>query len=181
MTNQSDRSTAEARFRVVFGHLGSVTAYARRRGSDDPEGIAAEVMAIAWRKLASVPSDDARPWLFATARNLLLAEWRQRRAVVSTDASSGQHQAEHVPPESVAIGPELTAALRSLSLIDREALLLIAWEDLSPKLAARVLGMRESAFRVRLHRARRRFRAALATFDAVDPPTLPNAVELENG
>ena len=30
-------------------------------------------MAIAWRRLADVPGDDPRPWLIATARNLLLA------------------------------------------------------------------------------------------------------------
>ena len=55
----------------MFVHLPEVVAYARRRGSSDPEAVGAEAMAIAWRKLADVPMDDARPWLFATARNLL--------------------------------------------------------------------------------------------------------------
>jgi DNA-directed RNA polymerase specialized sigma24 family protein len=56
------RSAAEARFAAVFAHLGLITAYARRRGAHDPEELAAETMAIAWRRLADVPTDDARPW-----------------------------------------------------------------------------------------------------------------------
>jgi hypothetical protein len=47
MSDRLDHVGAEARFRPVFGQLGAVTAYARRRGSRDAEGIAAEVMAIA--------------------------------------------------------------------------------------------------------------------------------------
>ncbi len=76
MSRQPDRETAEERFRVVFSHLGSVAAYARRRGSGDPDAIAAEAMTIAWRRLVDVPVDDSLPWLYATARNLVLAETR---------------------------------------------------------------------------------------------------------
>jgi RNA polymerase sigma-70 factor (ECF subfamily) len=51
--------------------------------------------------------------------------------------------------------------LRSLSPLDREALLLVAWEDLTPAQAARSLGIKPTAFRVRLLRARRRLKAKL--------------------
>jgi len=64
-------------------------------------------------------------------------------------------------PELHDLDPQLDAALRSLSPADREALLLVAWEDLAPTQAARVLGLKPTAFRVRLLRARRRLRAAL--------------------
>ncbi len=60
--------TPEARFRPVFSHLGAIRVYARRRGSLDADALAAEVMTIAWRRLADVPEDDPRPWLYATAR-----------------------------------------------------------------------------------------------------------------
>src|SRR3954447_7364793 len=70
--------TAETDFRVVFSHLDAVANYARRRGSTDADALAAEVMTIAWRRLPDVPKADPRPWLFATARNLLLAEFRAR-------------------------------------------------------------------------------------------------------
>jgi RNA polymerase sigma-70 factor, ECF subfamily len=158
----AERESAEARFRQVFVHLGAITAYARRRGSADPEALAAEVMTIAWRRLADVPRDDARPWLYATARNLLLAEARRRAATRPGD----QHAAGEPATEVFELDPPLAAALRELSPLDREALLLTAWEDLAPKDAARVLGIKPTAFRVRLLRARRRIQAKL---DAASP------------
>jgi RNA polymerase sigma-70 factor (ECF subfamily) len=151
--------TPEARFRPVFAHLGAVTAYARRRGSLDADALAAEVMTIAWRRLADVPEDDPRPWLYATARNLLLAESRKA-------ATARRHEHELVEqsraPEASELDPPLAAALRELSPLDREALLLTAWEELTPTEAARALGIKPTAFRVRLLRARRRVEAKLA-------------------
>ena len=156
MTPASDRHAAEVRFRSVFSHLGAVAAYARRRGSRDADAVAAEAMTIAWRRLADVPEDDPRPWLYATARNLLLAERRRSPSTAGTTA-----EAVEPAPELNEIDPELWAALRSLSQLDREALLLVAWEDLTPTRAAQALGINPTAFRVRLLRARRRLRAAL--------------------
>src|SRR5262245_39396405 len=124
---------AEARFRDVFVHLPEVVAYARRRGNRDPEAVGAETMAIAWRKLADVPVDDARPWLFATARNLLLAEWRKTAAEVGNEIPEMAQEAE---PEVHILDPELERCMRELPLRDREALLLVAWEDLTPALAS---------------------------------------------
>ena len=177
MTTQIDRSVAETRFRGVFAHLGNIIAYARRRGSHDAEGIAAETMTIAWRRLADVPVDDARPWLFATARNLLHEE-RRRRSHLATLKDSHE-RAGPEPWQPATLDPEVTAALRSLSPEDQEALLLVAWEDLSPALAARALGIREPTFRVRLHRARRRFREALVRATALDAHALTHQMKLE--
>jgi RNA polymerase sigma-70 factor (ECF subfamily) len=156
MTSDTDRRSAEERFREVFAHLGAVTAYARRRGSRDADGIAAEAMSIAWRRLADVPLDDPLPWLYATARNLLLAERRAESRATAMGAET------FVPAaELQELDPELDRAVRSLRPADREALLLVAWEDLAPTQAARALGLKPTAFRVRLLRARRRLRAAL--------------------
>jgi len=151
--------TPEARFRRVFSHLGAIRAYARRRGSLDADALAAEVMTIAWRRLADVPENDPRPWLYATARNLLLAESRKV-------ATARRHEHELVEqiasPEVFELDPQLAAALGELSPLDREALLLTAWEELTPAEAARALGIKPTAFRVRLLRARRRVEAKLA-------------------
>lgn len=59
------------------------------------------------------------------------------------------------------LDPELKEALVRLADKDREALLLVAWEDLTPSLAAACLGISPAVFRVRLHRARRRLINAL--------------------
>jgi RNA polymerase sigma-70 factor, ECF subfamily len=156
-------SGAEARFREVFVHLPEVVAYARRRGSRDPEALGAEALTIAWRRLADVPADDARPWLFATARNLLLAEWRGAPA---TDRRGGiPETAGDAEPQVHILDPELERCLKALSVRDREALLLVAWEDLTPALAARSLGVSQAAFRVRLHRSRQRVRRLLEARD----------------
>ena len=69
---------------------------------------------------------------------------------------------ETVPaPEPLGLDPQLRTALRSLSPVDREALLLIAWEDLTPTRAARALRINPTAFRVRLLRARLQLREIL--------------------
>src|SRR3954454_5665094 len=93
------------RFQAIFGHLGAVTAYARRRGSNDADALAAEAMTIAWRRLAAIPTDDPLPWLYATARNLLLAEQRKRDLPGELpDAAATDH-------EPTTLEPELEAAL----------------------------------------------------------------------
>src|SRR4029450_2658356 len=149
--------TPEARFRIVFSHLGAITAYARRRGSLDADALAAEVMTIAWRRLADVPKDDPRPWLYATARNLA-----ERRKAATARRHPAELAVDEQAPQVFELDPQLAAALSELSPIDREALLLTAWEELTPKEAARALGIKPTAFRVRLLRARRRVEAKLA-------------------
>jgi DNA-directed RNA polymerase specialized sigma24 family protein len=168
---QSDRNAVEARFAEIFAHLGFISTYARRRGARDPDGIAAEAMAIAWRRLADVPTADARPWLIVTARNLLLAERR-------SDPTSGRQPLGDLdleaPAEQLAseldLDPDLARGLRVLSEKDREALLLIAWDDLTPALAAASLGISQTAFRVRLHRARRRLSGLLTEQSSMKQP-----------
>jgi RNA polymerase sigma-70 factor, ECF subfamily len=146
-----------ARFDRVFGHLDAVARYARRRGSRQPEDVAAECMTIAWRRLDEVP-EDALPWLLGCARRIVLAEWRAAARMASAEPADVASEA----PEPVGLERALDAALRALSPLDREALLLIAWDDLTRAQAARALGISQVAFRVRLHRARRRCAAALA-------------------
>lgn len=157
----------EDRFAAVFHHLGAVTAYAKRRGCTDPDAIAAEAMAIAWRKLADVPEDDPLPWLYATARNLVYADWRNPARSTVPDSSAPDSAAPE--PLDHELDGRLRAALLGLSLEDREALLLVAWEDLTPTQAAKAVGTTAVAFRVRLHRARRRCHGLLAAEQHASP------------
>ena len=53
------------------------------------------------------------------------------------------------------------AALAVLRERDREALMLVAWDGLTPAQAAAVIGEPSPRFRQRLHRARHRLRAEL--------------------
>lgn len=140
-----------------------IHAYCRRRGSRDPEGITAEVIAIAWDRRDELDLGQCRPWLIATARNLLSDEYRARRRVVPTDPETLLEIDPRLEPdfEVDSLDAELGRALDSLSPSDREAVLLVAWEELSPAEAARSMGVGPATFRVRLHRARGRLKRAL--------------------
>jgi RNA polymerase sigma-70 factor (ECF subfamily) len=176
MSGSFDRDAAEARFKRVFDQFGLVSAYAKRRGCPDADAIAAEVMAIAWRRLADVPADDPRPWLLGVARNLAFADWRRRSTTRRAEARSEPDASTEPSVLAGELDSTLSRALLSLSSSDREALLLVAWEDLTPAQAAASLGITATAFRARLHRARRRCQAALDRAEPAAgrvPPSYP--------
>jgi RNA polymerase sigma-70 factor (ECF subfamily) len=80
------------------------------------------------------------------------------------------------PPTDVVDTPELPdaqvhRALSTLRAEDQELLRLSAWEDLTPSEIAIVLGLTPNAVRIRLHRARGRFAAAL---DSETPDQVPD-------
>jgi DNA-directed RNA polymerase specialized sigma24 family protein len=67
-------------------------------------------------------------------------------------------------PVEVAEDPTgILEALKALDEPDRELLMLVGWEELTPAQAAQVLAITPLAARSRLHRARRRLRAQLAS------------------
>lgn len=154
--------TAQEHFEALYReHGGAVLAYARRRASPgDAEDVVAEVFLTAWRRLEDVPS-DARVWLLGVARRVLANKRRSetRQAALQTRLANESRHAEPTAPD--APGERIRQALLSLSETDREALLLLGWEGLSHRDAARVLGIRAGAFAVRLHRARRKLARAL--------------------
>src|SRR5690606_34861010 len=149
----------EREFEDVFGNFDSVARFADRRGSRDPESIAAETMAVAWRRLDSIDPKSCLPWLLATPRNLLMAEARQSRDIPA-DGPARDLPDESIPDLPVeSLDPAIDRALASLEPLDREAILLVAWDELTPKEAAESLGIKPTTFRVRFHRARNRFRS----------------------
>ena len=144
-----------------------VLAYARTMaGPADAEDAVAETFAVAWRRQADIPADAALGWLIGTTRRVLANRRRgeRRRGALHTRLAF-QHGAAAGPDPAEAIADDaLRAALRALAAPDREALLLVAWFDLTSADAAQALGISPAAFRMRLARARRRLRAEL------DPP-----------
>lgn len=162
-------------------HGGAVRSYALRRASAAAaEDVVSEVFLVAWRRFDDVPPEP-RGWLLGTARRVLA---NQRRGQGRQAALVGELQAHAVvqPPyvgdfaagandsDDGAIPAALVhRALAKLSEPDRELLQLLAWEELTPTEAARVLDLRLGTFTMRLSRARRRFKTALA--DAHREPT----------
>ncbi len=151
----------EARFRrVCEAHTAAVLAYALRRTSrDDAADVVAETFLVAWRRLDDVDEPTALPWLYAVARNVLLSQQRaaRRQQAIAERVAAGLPE----PGETPSGSPRVLDALAALSEGEREVLMLAAWEELSSREAARVLGCSATAYRIRLHRARKRLRERL--------------------
>lgn len=166
---------AAERFEELFRrHHRAVAAYARRRApTDTSDDVVASTFLVAWRRLGEVPADSL-PWLLAVARNVVATQQRgsQRRGALRQRLA----QADRSAPTSAAEGSagRVAAALGRLPENDREALTLIAWEGLRPAEAATVLGQSPAAFRVRLHRAKRRLRRELDDRDGQADPRPPH-------
>jgi RNA polymerase sigma factor (sigma-70 family) len=146
-----------ARFEELFDrHYGEVRAYARRRAAPAAaEDAAAETFLIAWKRMDAI-SGDPLPWLFAVARRVIANQHRgeHRRLALLLRLRSDRGAGPALPP-SAELSDELATALLMLSAREREALLLVAWEGLTPERAAIAAGCSSATFRARLHRARR--------------------------
>jgi RNA polymerase sigma-70 factor, ECF subfamily len=165
-------ATRNERFESLFReHHAAVRAYALRRAPHDmAPDVVAETFLVVWRRLDDVPSDPL-PWLYGVARRVLA---NARRSADRGLALERRLAADAVPGglgdpgERVGEAEIVRAALARLSERDRETLMLVAWEELSSVRAARAAGCTRAAFAVRLHRARGRLAAQLAS---LDPPT----------
>lgn len=141
-------------------HTAAVLAYALRRTSgEDAADVVAETFLVAWRRLDDVDERSALPWLYAVARRVLLSQQRatRRQQAIAQRVAAGLPEA----PETPLGAPRVLETLASLSEAEREVLILSAWEELSSSEAARVLGCSATAYRIRLHRARKRLRERL--------------------
>jgi RNA polymerase sigma factor (sigma-70 family) len=166
------------RFAEVFDrHYDDIHGYlARRFGIAAADDLAAETFLVAFdrRRRYDLAYRSARPWLYGIAANLAArhrrAELRRYRALARAAAMETVDDGERLNGrvDAAALRPRLAAALVEVHDRDREVLLLVAWAQLSCEEAARALGIPAGTARSRLHRARRRTRAALADIDLGD-------------
>jgi RNA polymerase sigma-70 factor (ECF subfamily) len=169
-----DRDRDRDNFATMFDRHGpALYRYAYRRvGADAADDVVEESFVVAWRRRAELP-DDPLPWLYRTAANVIANHHRSRARGDRLAARSAAQPPRlgHDPADRVALRRSLAAALGALSDRDREALLLVGWEDLDLDQAAAVAGCSVVAFRGRLRRARNRLRQHLRDA-AVLPPGL---------
>jgi RNA polymerase sigma factor (sigma-70 family) len=158
------------RFEQIYvTHREAVRAYVRRRAPEHlVDDVVSETFLVCLRRLDVVP-DDVRPWLYGVARKTLANERRKRERQAPMQAS--------VAAEPEPVGDSaLAAAFANLSEGDREVLRLVAWEGVSMRDAATVLGCSSVACRVRYHRARSRLAARLEDAGASFLPRPEGAV-----
>jgi RNA polymerase sigma factor (sigma-70 family) len=148
----------EAFGQFVRRHQSAVYRFlARRSGVSDAEDLLAEVWANAFRSRDSFDAGrgSALPWLYGIGRNVLREHWRKPRHNSRTNS-------ETIDPwlevdnrlSATAATRALRVPLMSLPEGQREVLLLIAWEGLTPSEAADAMGIPPSTARSNLRRAR---------------------------
>lgn len=126
----------------------------------DAEEIAAEAFRIVWQQYNNGRALSV-PWLYGIVRNLIGNEYRRRRRATALR--------DRVADETVVEGADVAErrlcvreAIRSLPMPQRELLQMAYWDELSPTEISELLGVPASTVRVRLFRARRLVRDALA-------------------
>jgi RNA polymerase sigma-70 factor (ECF subfamily) len=165
-----DPDQRELRFhRLYQANFRPLQAYAVNRlgPADDVPDIVAEVFTTAWRRLADIPPPPGdRFWLYGTARRIIA---RRHRSASRLHNLLGRLAAEQRPAElSLAWAQDpaqerLLAAVAKLKPADREALLLVHWEQLTYAEAAETLGCSVNALGIRVHKAKARLRELLGT------------------
>jgi len=155
----------DSEFRSAFnGHSNVVFRFAfRMMGSEqDAEDIAQEAFLALWRRPEGYNADrgELRPYLLGVTRNLVLKKWRALRPT------------EDLDPESLIWAPvdlvqmerqqAVAMAVGQLPVLQREALVLAEYEDLSLEQIAVIAGADVAAVKSRLHRARQNLRRLMA-------------------
>lgn len=160
----------EGRFDAIFDlHHADILRYCMRRlGRIDGEDAAADVFAVAWRRLDQTPSGDAtRAWLYGVAYRVVGNQYRarQRRSRLARRLGEVRDGAPTSTDEGFG-NADILRALESLRPVDRELLRMAAWDGLSRSEMAQVLGIKENAVDQRLFRARARLKKCLEDIGA---------------
>ncbi|SCL16991.1 RNA polymerase sigma-70 factor, ECF subfamily [Micromonospora rhizosphaerae] len=149
----------------------------RRVGPELAEDVVADTFLAAFRRRSSydLARTDARPWFFgiltreiARHRRAEEARWRALGRAGVDDVAEGFADRVAASVTARSTRRPLAEALRRLSPGDRDVLLLVAWSDLSYEEVAETLQIKIGTVRSRLHRARRKLRAALGDSNPTD-------------
>ncbi|HMK93570.1 MAG TPA: RNA polymerase sigma factor [Thermoleophilia bacterium] len=163
-------------FGEVFDrHWDHIYRYCRSRAGDAGEDVAAETFRLAFDRRSGYDTSraDAGPWLLGMAtnllRNYLRGAERGRRASQRLEVAPTEDHAEAAigRMEAALLGPTLARALAGIPEGDRDALLLMAWNDLTYAEVAEALDIPIGTVRSRISRARLRLRAHLSQAGAV--------------
>lgn len=147
-----------------------VTAFARLQGSEDPEGVANDVFAAAFRRLDTFTGGSTAfvSYVFAIARNKIIDERRKsRRQVITTmfdrSAAESQDAVRSAETDALAgLAPTTADAMRRLTEDQREIVFLRLVADLPIEDVAALTGRSVGAVKALQHRALGRMRKEIS-------------------
>lgn len=159
------------RFGEVFDrHAPTVYRYlARRVGPSRAADALGDVFLAAFESRGRYDRarDSALPWLYGIATNVLRKLFRDHAAELRALAALGSAPPSEDPSQRVVTAVDAAASFRELADVltampagERDALLLLAWEQLSYAEIASALEIPVGTVRSRLNRARHRLRVA---------------------
>jgi len=157
----------------------------RRADADQVDDVLSETLLVLWRRLEDVPGlgpgavpregyerpdpDAVLPWCYGVARGCLAnarrADRRRRSLLERLTWTAAGPARDSEDPDHTA----LHAALAQLRALDREVVLLWAYEELPPSRIAEVTGLSANAVSIRLHRAKKKLAAQLERKTAPHP------------
>ncbi|MEV0895809.1 RNA polymerase sigma factor [Actinoplanes sp. NPDC049802] len=153
-------------------HAEAIHRYLARRIGAHADDLLAETFLIAFRRRESYQplGLEVRAWLYGIATNVLhhhvRQEERRYRALARAAAEEPRTHADDSVDDRVdatALRADLAAALAKLKARDRDALLLLAYAQLSYAEIAATLDIPVGTVRSRINRARKVTRAALGS------------------
>ena len=152
----------EVRFRRLAHEVGEpLRRYVVRRApADAVDDVLADAFLVLWRRLDDVPADDPLPWAYGVARRCVANAQRSARRRLSLVERIGRLDPPLPAPETEDHA-DLHAALSSLPALDREVVMLWAWEELAPREIAEATGLTANAVSIRLHRVKKRLATEL--------------------
>jgi RNA polymerase sigma-70 factor (ECF subfamily) len=160
-----------AAFAAIFDRHGAALLryFSARVGYGEAEGLLAEAFRIAFERRASfdLTRSSALPWLYGIGANLLArhrrTEARRLQALARMRTELGVPAEDEVVSaiDAAALLPRVAEALTALPALDRETLLLYAWDGLGYEDIGRALSVPLGTVRSRINRARGRLREQL--------------------
>jgi RNA polymerase sigma factor (sigma-70 family) len=177
--------TADERFTRLFEqHYLAVLAYCVRRvNCSEAEDVSSEVFTVLWRKLDSVDTETALPWLYSVAFGLVRNRRRAaRRAIgLSQRLVRNPRATEDLLPDVLIVrneeDDEILDALGRLRDADQEVLRLVIWEEMPAKDIGTVIGCSTAAAEQRIHRAKKRLASKFSPPSRYRSDTSPQALE----
>ncbi|GAA1580312.1 sigma-70 family RNA polymerase sigma factor [Kribbella sancticallisti] len=147
-------------------HASALLAFVRRLSAGDralAEDIVQETLLRAWLKAGPVPAEQVRPWLFTTARRLVIDAHRRRSArPPETNAELPVSTLRSESEVDAALDAALvTDALKSLSVEHRAVLIDYFYRGCTTPEIAAERGLPPGTVRSRVHYALHALRLAL--------------------